>query len=247
MITAFYRCVTVMQRRLVPERMDAPDLDSREHRQALAGLTRINRFSDASRSIAAAIRDNSSPTEDCRILDLGCGSGDVTVGVARHLRQSGYGVKAVGIDRSPTAIAAAQERIHKIARPDLSIAFHCGDVFRLEAEWPPGEFDVVFCSLFLHHFSQREAVDLVRTARHLSRSLVVIDDLIRCRRGYWLAQLGCRLLSRSPIVHFDGPQSVRAAFTISEAQQICDEAGLKLASSQRHWPLRFLLVAHARG
>ena len=70
---------------------------------------------------------------------------------------------------------------------------------------------------------------------------VLINDLIRSRVGYLLAYFGTRLLSRSRLVHVDGPLSVAAALTCSEALRLADRAGLKGASLSRHWPERFLL------
>jgi hypothetical protein len=72
--------------------------------------------------------------------------------------------------------------------------------------------------------------------------LVLVDDLVRNRRGYLLALAGCHILSSSPIVHFDGPTSVAAAFTPGEALSLAERAGLHGTSLTRHWPQRFLLT-----
>ena len=74
-----------------------------------------------------------------------------------------------------------------------------------------------------------------------ARHLVLIDDLRRSWIGYGLAVLGCQLLSRSPIVHVDGPLSVRAAFTETEIHCLADACGLPSPKINRHWPHRFLL------
>ena len=74
-----------------------------------------------------------------------------------------------------------------------------------------------------------------------ARRLVLVNDLRRTRFGFALAHLACRLLTRSPIVHHDGPLSVRAAFTSEEALELALEAGLAGAMISHHWPQRFLL------
>ena len=61
------------------------------------------------------------------------------------------------------------------------------------------------------------------------------------RLGYLLALIGTRVLSRSPIVHVDGPRSVRAAFTVFEALQLAEHAGLHGATIGWRWPFRFLM------
>ena len=69
----------------------------------------------------------------------------------------------------------------------------------------------------------------------------VFNDLARSRLGHLLAYFGTRLLTRSYVVHFDGPQSVRSAFNIAEADVMAKAAGLEGAEFSRHWPQRFLL------
>jgi hypothetical protein len=71
--------------------------------------------------------------------------------------------------------------------------------------------------------------------------MVLVNDLVRSRIGYILAFAGSRVLSRSPIVHFDGPCSVAAAFTRDEARQMAQRAGLEGARVDWRWPWRFLL------
>ncbi len=72
--------------------------------------------------------------------------------------------------------------------------------------------------------------------------LVLINDLARTGAGYLLAWAGCRVLSRSPVVHHDGPASVASAFTPDEALELAREAGLAGATVARRWPERFLLA-----
>ena len=68
------------------------------------------------------------------------------------------------------------------------------------------------------------------------------NDLARGWTGLTLAHVGLRLLTRSPVVHFDGPRSVEGAFTPAEALALAAKAGLKGATVARRWPCRFLLT-----
>src|SRR5437762_3169037 len=67
-------------------------------------------------------------------------------------------------------------------------------------------------------------------------------DLRRGLGGLVLAHVACRLLTRSDVVHVDGPRSVEAAFTIAEARALAERAGLTGAVVGRRWPFRFLLT-----
>jgi 2-polyprenyl-3-methyl-5-hydroxy-6-metoxy-1,4-benzoquinol methylase len=109
----------------------------------------------------------------------------------------------------------------------------------------PGDFDIIYCSLFLHHLDEHEALRLMSTMRSAAREMVLISDLLRSRIGYAVTWCGVRMLTRSPVVHTDGPLSVRAAFTAGEALALACRAGMSQATILRHWPRRFLLKWNA--
>jgi SAM-dependent methyltransferase len=141
-----------------------------------------------------------------------------------------------GVDASSTAVAYARANAERAAAP---VEFAMLDV--LHDPLPAG-FDVVTTSLFLHHLDDMQAVALLEKMGRAAQRLVLVNDLARCRLGYLAAWLGTRVLSRSPIVHVDGPRSVEAAFTLAEAQQLAEAAGLHGASVAWRWPWRFLLT-----
>ncbi len=105
----------------------------------------------------------------------------------------------------------------------------------------PDHYDIVTCSLFLHHLGEDDAVILLESMASAATRLLLVDDLVRGQAGYLLAWLGCRVLTRSKVVHADGPASVAAAFSIDEARALATRAGLERATISRHWPQRFLL------
>ena len=121
----------------------------------------------------------------------------------------------------------------------VNVTFHVRDAL---AEPLPADFDVILCSLFLHHLDEYKAECLLRSMGQSARRMVLVDDLIRSRWGYLMAWFGCRLLSRSRVVHHDGPVSVQGAFRPNEVVQLARAAGLNGASLTRHWPERYLLT-----
>jgi 2-polyprenyl-3-methyl-5-hydroxy-6-metoxy-1,4-benzoquinol methylase len=106
--------------------------------------------------------------------------------------------------------------------------------------WLPGGFDLVCSSLFLHHLSDVQAVAFLRRLRAAGKAIMV-QDLLRTRLGYFLALSTTKVLTRSPVVHVDGPRSVRAAFSIPEVAELASSAGLGDARIERCWPERFSL------
>jgi SAM-dependent methyltransferase len=219
-------------RNRVPELMDDPALDPAEHRRALAGLARLNAVSNSAGvlwpSLAKLARELGRPV---RVLDVATGSGDVPRKLVARAKRSGIALEASACDISPTAIAEA-------SREPGGVRFFVHDAVR---DPLPGGFDAATCSLFLHHLSEDEAVALLSNMAGAASRLVLVNDLARSRFNYCAVWVASRLLSRSPVVRFDGPASVRSAFAPREALALAARAGLEGATARTKFPCRFLL------
>ena len=220
------------RRERVAELMDDPALDPAEHRRALRGLARLNWVSDSPGLLWPAVRDLARGGGPVRVLDVATGSGDVPRALAARAARAGLtNVTFAGCDISPTAVESAAR-----AAPGLTFFVH--DAVR---DPLPGGYDVVTCSLFLHHLSEADAVVLLGRMAAAAGRRVLVNDLDRSRFTYLAVWAACRLLSRSPVVRFDGPASVRAAFTAAEAAALAARAGLAGAVVRRRFPCRYLL------
>lgn len=217
--------------------MDDPQLARDAHVRALRGLSRIYLASRSGDALWGRIQYEAQfVTGPLRVLDVATGGGDLPLDLARRARRAGLFVEAAGCDISPRAIAFARVRARRV-RSDARF-------FTLDAlaQPLPAGYHVITSGLFLHHLSEPRAVALLRKMAGAAERVVLVDDLRRSRRGLWLARLATRVLSRSPIVHADGPQSVRAAFTGPELRRLVEQAGLAGAEIETHWPQRQLLT-----
>lgn len=77
------------------------------------------------------------------LLDVGCGTGGVTIPAKERIGQNGT---VAGIDPSPEMIAVARK---KAERAGLDIEFRIGVIESLP--YPDASFDVVTSSLMMHH------------------------------------------------------------------------------------------------
>ena len=216
--------------------MDQPGLDAGEHARALSGLGRINRVSRSDAIFWPAIANlaKASGGSPVRVLDLASGGGDVPTALAIRAAQAHPDVRIEGCDISAEAVRFAQRRA---VATGVAVRFF---VLNALADSIPEGYDVLTCSLFLHHLNEADAAGLLRRMADAAGRMVLVDDLIRSRVGYALAWAGCRMLSRSPVVHHDGPVSVSSAFTLEEVRELARRAGLGVVSLTRHWPCRFL-------
>lgn len=227
------------QRDRLPELMDQPGLDEQVHRQALRALGRTNAFSRVGSSLWRGLVELGAPwnAEPVRVLDIASGGGDNLLRLAQLARRHAVPLEAQGGDINPTAVAYAQAAAKRAGF--TNVRFACLDA--LHDPLPQG-FDVIMCTLFLHHLAEADLVDVLQKMAGAARRGVLVDDLLRTRFGYAIAWAGGRLLTRSPIVHTDGPLSVRASFTIDEFRALAERAGLRGTMIHRHWPQRFLFA-----
>ncbi len=224
------------QRDRQPEIMDQPDLDPQRHLHALRGLSWINYLSGSARilwpELARAANDSPGPV---RVLDVATGAGDVPIRLWKRVECLGLPIALSGCDLSPTALQLARQSTQ---HHGAQIDFFQRDILK---HGIPEGYDIITCSLFLHHLDDADTVPVLSAMQRAARKLILINDLSRSRFGYLLAWVGSRLLSRSDVVHVDGPLSVRAAFTPREALQLAERAGMTGATVVRRWPCRYLL------
>jgi 2-polyprenyl-3-methyl-5-hydroxy-6-metoxy-1,4-benzoquinol methylase len=229
------------ERRLTPEIMDREDLDPADHHHALNGIARINLISASSGIFWPPIRDlcrqrqKADDPNPVRILDIATGGGDVACGLWRRASHEGFRVAVAGCDISPLALDHAGATA---ARLEAEVSFFQLNIL---TDPIPAGYDVVMCSLFLHHLTEDQAVSVLRKMGDAAGTIVLVNDLARGWLGWLAARIGTRVLTRSKTVHFDGVVSVEGAFTPDEALELAHRAGWNEATVKRKFPFRYLL------
>ena len=150
-------------------------------------------------------------------------------------RAAGLDIRIEGCDFSPLAVEYAQRKAEECG---ADVRFFLQDVLQGPAL---AGYDAVTCSLFLHHLDEEQALAYLRWAAATAAHQVLVNDLIRSPVGWALAHVAGRILSRSDVVHVDGPRSVEGAFTREEARALAERAGLHGATVGWRWPFRYLL------
>jgi SAM-dependent methyltransferase len=201
-----------------PELMDRPQPVSAELKRDLRNLRQLNRFFGSYRLVRHFLHRWIKPGSNFRVVDLATGSGDIPRLVVDHARSIGVAVKVDAIDQQSATLEIAR----RLSADYPEISYVEANVL----EWQPRDlYDLVLCSLALHHFSEDDAARLLRHARELSRKFVLVSDL---RRGY-LARVGVYVLTafifREPMTRYDARVSAARAFSFSELCDLAKRAG----------------------
>jgi len=230
------------QRNVRPEVMDDPALDAGQHHRALDALARINWLSASARILWPAIhglcreRQKTGDSRPVRVLDVATGGGDVPVRLWRKARRRGLRLEISGCDFSAVALEHARAQA---ARNGAEVSFFPLDVL---AQPIPAGYDILTCSLFLHHLDEQQALLLLMRMYESAGTLALVNDLARGPAGWWAAYLGSRILTRSPVVRVDALLSVEGAFTPAEALSLAVRTGWHGATVARKFPFRYLLT-----
>jgi SAM-dependent methyltransferase len=170
------------------------------------------------------------------VLDLGTGSAQVPLAIARWARTQSGAVTVTGVDWAERNLAVARRHTGDFEPVRLLRA----DALRLPLAERSADF--VISSLLLHHFAPGPAVELLRAAYAVARRGLIMTDLVRGRLpqlAFWLVQPA---LARHPLTRHDGRLSIRRAYTPAELRGLAAAAGLPGARVHTHWPWRMTLV-----
>ena len=204
----------------VLEMMDRPQPVSHELERDLERLRQLNRWFGSHRLVSIFLRRWIMPGAQMRVVDLATGSGDIPRLLVDYARNVGAQIEVDAVDRQ----AATLEIARKLSGEYPEISYHEANIL----EWDCAEaYDISLCSLVLHHFSDDDAVKLLRRCCALSKRFVLASDL---RRGF-LVQAGVYMLTalifREPMTRFDARLSALRAFSFVEMRELAIQAGWK--------------------
>lgn len=170
------------------------------------------------------------------IADIGCGSGDMLKRMDRKLKEKNISASLTGVDANPNIVAFARNTFR--SNPELSFASEniLSEAFRKK------QFDVAVATLFLHHFTNDELVEILRSLKNQARVGIVINDLHRHWLAYYSIKILTMIFSKSTMVKFDAPLSVLRGFTHNEWVEILKKADIKNYVLTWKWAFRWQLI-----
>ena len=233
------RDVTGLAQRLfaTPARSDGIELlDDTGHDQAelaanFRDIQRVNGLLGGTSTILRhlpRLLDAIPPQQPVTVLDLATGSADIPLAISRWAKRHDREITIVASDASDAILTLAREQAE--GHPDITIARYDA----LAVPLPDNQFDIVLCSLSLHHFAPDDAVRVLREMDRLARTGFILNDLRRGRLGYAAAWIASRLTTRNRLTRNDAPLSVLRAYTPRELSELLHRAGIDNAVISTH-------------
>jgi len=214
-----------------PELMDRPQPVSDELARDLENLRRLNSWFGSYRLIRAFLRCWFQPGGNYRILDLATGYGDIPRMIVAWSRAMGCTVQIDAVDQQSATLQLAQ----KASAGFSEIRYQQADALTFSS---PGTYDLVLCSLALHHFSEQDAVKILRQARVHSHENVLVADLERSTFTAACVWFLTSTVFREPMTRHDARVSVQRAFSFRELTGLAHAAGWEQFGHQRFFPAR---------
>ncbi len=232
-----------MRRREAEELLDRAGHDPAELAANLRDIRTVNRLAGG---VATVLRHlpgllcdipRDRPVE---ILDLATGCGDIPLSLVAWANRQGRPLHLTVTDRSPEILAEARRTLADVP----GVTFTVCDARAVPM--PERSFDIVLCSLSLHHFAPGEAVQVLREMDRLSRTGFILNDIRRCLAGYVAAWGASRVATRNRLTRHDMPLSVLRAYTPDELRALLRQAGIPDATVTTH-PLFRMAAVHRQG
>jgi 2-polyprenyl-3-methyl-5-hydroxy-6-metoxy-1,4-benzoquinol methylase len=169
------------------------------------------------------------------VCEIGCGGGDNLVAVYKWSIKKHINVTLIGVDIKHECIEYAR------SRKEISSAttWITSDYRTVHFTSKP---DIIFSSLFCHHFTNEQLVQQFQWMRDNSNIGFFVNDLHRHRLAYYSIKVLTQIFSSSYLVKNDAPLSVARGFSKNELKQLAEQANIASSKILWKWAFRFLLI-----
>jgi 2-polyprenyl-3-methyl-5-hydroxy-6-metoxy-1,4-benzoquinol methylase len=175
-------------------------------------------------------RDSGS---EISILDVGCGNGDMLRTLANYAQKKGFKFQLVGMDANAFTIEYAK----RLSEDYENISYICADIFdEIKQE---RHYDVILCTLTLHHFKDDEILKLIAGFRKQAKSGIVINDLHRSKLAYYLFIAVCKVFGLNTMSKDDGLVSILRGFKRKDIEKYADQLNINKHILHWRWAFRY--------
>ncbi|MBT6894043.1 class I SAM-dependent methyltransferase [bacterium] len=218
------------------EEMDDFSMKGEILRDALDKIAKINQLLGGNSLTLCGVQKfirNISKNEIITILDVGCGNGEILRKLADYGNKNNLNFHLIGIDANNFTINHAKQ----LSENYSNISFLCLDIF--EEPFRELKYDIVLCTLTLHHFKDNQIINLLNVFYTNSKIGIVINDLHRNAIAYRLFQVICFVFKLNKMSRDDGLISILRGFKKKELINYSNELKFKNYNIQWKWAFRY--------
>jgi 2-polyprenyl-3-methyl-5-hydroxy-6-metoxy-1,4-benzoquinol methylase len=223
-----------MNRSYTKELLDEDDIPFVHIKKNMQELETINTLLGGHRITVKGLKLLIGGRKQIQICEVGCGGGDNIKALNRWCDAHNIHATFIGIDIKDSCIAYAHENLADLD----NVSWICRDYKDVKFENKP---DIIFSSLFCHHFTDDELLEIVRWKNANSLIGFFINDLHRNAIAYHSIKLLTKIFSSSYLVKNDAPLSVQRGFIKTDWKAIFNKAGLDPDISWE-WAFRWLII-----
>ena len=173
--------------------------------------------------------------KEISICEIGCGGGDNLNAINKVCEQNGIRSSFTGIDINEDCIEFAKRNSNITSANFINSDYKKSD---FGSEKP----DIIFSSLFCHHFTNNELVEMMIWLRKNSAIGFFLNDLHRHPIAFHFIKSATKIFSKSYLVKNDAPLSVLRGFKRNDWRFILKEAGIENYSIHWKWAFRYLII-----
>lgn len=219
-----------------PEIMDDFAMEGEILRDALDKIAKINQLLGGNLLTLRGVQDllKTIPNQkEISIIDVGCGNGDMLRTLSDYGLKHHLNFKLTGIDANAFTLNHAKQ----LSSGYHNINYRCEDVFG--KDFAALKYDIVLCTLTLHHFKDKEIIALMAVFNANSNIGIVINDLHRCAISYRLFQALCFVFRLNSMSRKDGLISILRGFKKNELVYFSKKLQLSNYKIQWKWAFRY--------
>lgn len=216
------------------EMMDDFAMEGEILRDALDKIASINKLLGGNAVTLDGVQQllkNTNQNRPIRIIDIGCGNGDMLRTLADYAKQKQLNFELIGIDANQFTINHARQ----LSVNYSNISYQCEDIFEDQI----AESDIILCTLTLHHFKDQEIINLLTRFKKAVSLGMVINDLQRSALAYYLFIGLCFVFSLNHMSKEDGLVSILRGFKKQDLQLYTKQLQLKNCSIKWKWAFRY--------
>ncbi len=217
-----------------PEIMDDFDMEGEILRDALDKIAKINQLLGGNKITIEGVKSllkGKPKSQAIRIIDVGCGNGDMLRALADYAQESDLNFSLIGIDANNFTIQYAKQ----LSTNYPNISFECKDIFKD----PNPICDIMLCTLTLHHFKDEEIIHLLSNIKQQAKVGIVINDLHRSALAYYLFKALCFLFNLNHMSREDGLVSILRGFKKTDLLAYSNALQPKSFSIKWKWAFRY--------